>query len=132
MPAKSITDAFVRNVALPKREKGQRQIVYIDTMERGLALVLVVSYGGSRTFRVMTYSSGKPHTVKLGTYPKLTVKAAREKAREYYENPEKFSAQAEVGSFKDVAENWFKRHVEANSLRSQAEIKRQLEKYVGM
>ena len=130
MPAKSLTDRVVRNLKPPNPEKGERQTVYIDTMQRGLALVLVASYGGSKTFRVMTYRNGKPHTVKLGTYPQLTVKAAREKARAYFENPEKFNAQAEVGSFKDVAENWFKRHVEAHRLRSQEEIRRQLEKYV--
>src|SRR5262245_9745307 len=130
MPKKQITDAFLRNVPLPKQSKGQRQITYIDTMERGLALILVVSYGGSKTFRALTYRNGKPHTVKLGTYPHLTVKAAREKTRAYFANPEKFNAQAGVGSFKEVAENWFKRHVEARQLRSQGEIKRQLKKYV--
>jgi integrase len=130
MPAKSITDAFVRNAPLPKPEKGERQIAYIDTMERGLALVLVVGYGGSKTFRVMTYRNGKPRTKKLGTYPATTVKAAREQARAYFENPQKFDAEASVGSFKEVADNWFKRHVETNGLRSQAEIERQLNKYV--
>src|SRR5271169_6420457 len=119
MPAKSITDAFVRNVSLPKPERGERQIAYIDTMERGLALVLVVGYGGSKTFRVMTYRNGKPRTKKLGTYPTMTVKAAREEARAYFENPQRFDAQASIGSFKEVADNWFKRHVEANGLRSQ-------------
>jgi integrase len=130
MPAKSITDAFVRNVPLPRPDKGERQIAYIDTMERGLALILVVGYGGSKTFRVMTYRNGKPHTKKLGTYPAMTVKAAREQARVYFENPQKFDAQASVGSFKEVADNWFKRHVEANGLLSKNEIERQLKKYI--
>jgi integrase len=130
LPAKRLSDAFVRNLKPPSLEKGQRQTVFIDTIQRGLALLLVASYGGSKTFRVMTYRNGKPHTVKLGTYPRLTVKAAREKARTYFENPEKYNAQSQVGSFKDVAENWFKRHVEVNQFRSQAEIRRQLEKYV--
>jgi integrase len=130
MPAKSITDAFVRNVSLPNPEKGQRQIAYIDTIERGLALILVVGYGGSKTFRVMIYRNGKPRTKKLGSYPATTVKAAREQARAYFENPQKFDAQATVGAFEGVGDNWFKRHVEANGLRSQAEIKRQLDKYV--
>jgi hypothetical protein len=79
---------------------------------------------------VMIYRNGKPRTVKLGAYPELTVKGAREKARAYFENPERFNAQAQFGSFKDVAENWFERHVKEKELRSQAEIRRQLEKYV--
>ena len=130
MPAKSITDAFVRNVPLPKLEKGERQIAYIDTMERGLALILVAGYGGSKTFRVMTYRNGKARTKKLGTYPGMTVKAAREEARAYFANPQKFDAQASIGSFKEVADNWFKRHVETNGLRSRYEIDRLLKKYI--
>jgi integrase len=131
MPAKRITDAFVRNVRPPNPGKGSaRQVAYIDTIERGLALVLVVSYGGSKTFRVLTYRNGKPRSQKLGTYPQMTVKAAREKAREYFQNPERFAARAEIGSLKNVAENWFRRHVEGDLLRSHAEIRRQLEKYV--
>jgi integrase len=130
LPKKKLSDAVVRNIKPPNPEKGQRQMVYIDTIQRGLALLLVASYGGSKTFRVMIYRNGKPRTVKLGAYPELTVKGAREKARAYFENPERFNAQAQVGSFKDVAENWFERHVKEKELRSQAEIRRQLEKYV--
>ena len=131
MPAKRITDAFARTVRPPNvSQGGKRQETFIDTIERGLALVLVVSYGGSRTFRVLTYRNGKPHSQKLGTYPQMTVKAAREKARQFFENPERFAAQAAVGSFKDIAESWFIRHVEGDGLRSSAEIRRQLERYV--
>jgi hypothetical protein len=53
MPTKAITDAFVRNVKTPDRFS-KRQVNYIDTLERGLALLLVVSYGGTKTFRVLT------------------------------------------------------------------------------
>ena len=59
MPSKHITDAFVRNVKRPRKDDLPNQVTYIDTLERGLALVLVVSYGGTRTFRVMTYVNGK-------------------------------------------------------------------------
>lgn len=51
MPVKPITDKFVRNVRLPNPEKGQcRQIAYLDTMQRGLALVLVVSTAAVKHF----------------------------------------------------------------------------------
>ena len=131
MPGQNITDAFVRN-AKPPRKDDKRQDVYIDTLERGLALVLVVSYGGTKSFRVLTYRNGKPHSVKLpgGTYPMMTVKQARAKAREYWADPQRFEAQAEVGTFGEIAENWIKRHVTANKLRSQREIERMLKKYV--
>jgi len=131
VPAKHITDAWTRNVRPPNPSKGSaRQATYIDTIQRGLALVLVVSYGGTKTFRVLTYRNGKPRSQKLGSYPQMTVKAAREKARQFFENPDRFAAQAAVGSFRDVAENWFKRHVEGSRLRSHVDIRRQLERYV--
>jgi integrase len=130
MARKSITDAFIRHIKYPKKGDRPPQTTYIDTLERGLALVLVVSYGGTKTFRVLTYRNGKPQSTKLGTYPAMTVKKARAEARQYWENPERFEAQAAVGSFKEVAENWVKRHVEENKLRSEREIKRILANYV--
>jgi integrase len=128
MPAKAITDAFVRNVRSPDLTK--RQITYIDTLERGLALILVVSYGGTKTFRVLTYRNGKAQTRKLGSYPRISVKDARAKAREYWENPLKFEAKASVGTFKEVAENWIKRYVDLHKLRSKLEIQRILDKHL--
>jgi len=127
MPVKSITDAFVRNLKAPN-QISQRQITYIDTLERGLALVLVVSYGGTKTFRVLTYRNGKALTRKLGSYPQMSVKDARAKARDYWENPLKFEAKASVGTFKEVAENWIKRYVDLHALRSKLEIQRILDK----
>jgi integrase len=129
MPAKPITDAFVRNVKAPD-PISKRQITYIDTLERGLALALVVSYGGTKTFRVLTYRNGKARTRKLGSYPQISVKDARAKAREYWLNPPRFEAKASVGTFKEVAENWIKRYVDLHRLRSKPEIQRILEKYL--
>src|SRR5262249_50961498 len=83
--------------------------------------------------------NGKARSKKLGKYHLkgsengsgyLSVKEARQKAREYWENPEKYEAQAEVGSFKQVAQEWVKRHVEANRLRSQPEIERIVRTYL--
>jgi integrase len=130
MPAKTITDAFVRNVKPPKPGAKQTQATYIHTLERGLALILVVSYGGTKSFRVLTYRDGKPHSVKLGTYPTMSVRDARRLAREYWQNPQKFAEQKLVGTFKEVSDQWFKRHVEANKLRTAREIRRHLNVYV--
>lgn len=60
----------------------------------------------------------------------MTVKEAREKARAYFTDPATYAAQTLPDTFKEVADNWFKRHVEAQALRSAREIKRQLETYV--
>ena len=56
-------------------------MAYLHNLERGLSLVLVVSYGGTKTFRALTYVDGKPRSRKLGTYPQMSVKQARAKAR---------------------------------------------------
>src|SRR5262245_22817371 len=118
MTAKHLSDAFVRNVKPPKPTDNPRQHLYLHRLERGLSLGLVVSYGGCKTWRVITYKNGKPVSKKLGTYPTMTVKQARELAREYWENPIKFAQQAQVGSFGEVAQNWIRRHVQANQLRT--------------
>ena len=118
-----ITPAFVRDINPP--EHGQ--LVFIETMERGLALMLVVSYGGTKTFRALTYVNGKPKTRKLGTYPAMSVPKARKQAREHWENPEEFEERSEKGTFKEVAQEWIKRHVDENKLRSKPEIERSAE-----
>jgi integrase len=122
MPSKHLTDGFVKHV---KPQPG-KQVTYINTIQRGCALVLVVSYGGTKTFRLMTYVNGKPKTRKLGTYPQMSLAKAREAALAYFENPNR----AEVGSFKDVADNWLHRHVYGSGMRSASERKRHLEYYV--
>lgn len=161
MPAKELTDAFVRTLSWTKAvqavEKSHKQrhdkrsqkfkrdgkpelpfeplkpplqITYLHKLERGLSLTLVLGFGGTKRFRALTYRNGKPQSRKLGTYPQMSVKEARAKAREYFENPQKVEDAAAVGSFKEIAENWFKRHVEAKALISAPEIKRQLTAYV--
>jgi integrase len=128
MPAKRLTDSAVRNVKLPSKDDKPNQLTFIDTLERGLALVCVVSYGGSRTFRCLTYRNGKPHSIKLGTYPSLSVKDARAKAYAYWEDPQKFEAEAASETFKDVGKDWLKRHTK--NLHSKRELERILNKYV--
>jgi len=51
-------------------------------------------------------------------------------AREYFKNPHKAEGRAEIGSFREVADTWIKRHVEANKLITGYELKRHLTKYV--
>jgi len=101
--------------------------------------VLRVNYGGAKIWRALYYvkrtgKDGKsvsiPTTFKLGRYPMLRLKEARDKARQFLANPQKAKAQASTGSFKQVAENFLARHVKAKKLRSQADIERILNKLV--
>ena len=117
MPTKTFTDKWVANIKL---KSGERQQVYFDTKER---FVLVVGLK-AKTWRLLTYTNGKGKTSKLGRYPELSLKDARQRARDYENDPKKFAAQSLPDSFKEVAENWVTRHVEANGLRSKREIER--------
>jgi integrase len=135
MPSKRLTEEGVRKLKPPSN--GQ-----IDYFDIGMAgrLVLRVNYGGRKTWRALHYVKGvnkttgkprtEPRTHPLGLYPILNLKEAREKARQFLADPQKALAQADSGSFKDVAQNFIKRHVEASKLRSQPEIERCLDKYI--
>jgi integrase len=124
MPRKRLTEEGVRKL----KPTPDKQIDYFD---QGLpGLVLRVSYGGAKTWRALYYVNRKPRTHKLGRYPILKLDKAREKARAFLEDPQAALARAATGSFKDIAEDFMRRHVEANALRSKAEIERCLNKYI--
>ena len=55
---------------------------------------LVLGAGGTKAFRVMTYVRGKAQSTKIGTYPNMSVKAARDKARELHKDPDRFKERA--------------------------------------
>jgi integrase len=137
MPKKRLTEEGVAKLKPP----AQGQLDYYDAVMPGL--VLRLNYGGSKVWRALYYvptvaKSGKkagqrismPTSRELGRFPVLSVKAARDKARQFLADPHKALAQADTGSFKEVAENFLQRHVRASGLRSEAEIERALNKYV--
>jgi integrase len=134
MPKKNLTDEGVRRLRPPPQGK---QLDVFDGVQPGL--VLRVNYGGAKVWRARHYvkrigADGErlsiPTTFKLGRFPTLSVKQAREKARAFLLDPSKGYAQAEVGSFGEIAEQWIRRYVEPNKLRTQSEIERILAQYV--
>jgi integrase len=142
MPKKRLTEEGVRRLRPPLmrhdakgRPIGSRD--YFDSVMPGL--VLRVNYGGRKVWRALYYvkvtdQDGKRHTEPrtrpLGLYPQLNLKEARDKARLFLADPHKALAHSGAGSFKEVADNFLKRHVEASELRSKSEIERCLNKYV--
>jgi integrase len=123
--ATSFTEASVKKLKLP--DPGEQED-WFEKLKRGLTLGLRISYGGTKAWRVGYYIAGKPRAKTLGRYPALGVAAARKAA--YAFDPLAAHAAAQAGSFREVAENWLKRHVAANGLRSQGEIERILKYYV--
>jgi integrase len=132
MPKKRLTEEGVRKL----QPQASQQVDYFDVACPGL--VLRVSYGGTKTWRVLFYINRKTRIHGLGRYPILNVAQAREKARKFLQDPAKALAQGEPDSFQQVAENFLKRHVDGNPnsdpptppLRSKPEIVRCLHKYI--
>jgi integrase len=60
----------------------------------------------------------------------MSLQKARELARAYHHDPQRFEQQVNIGTFKEVAEQWFQRYVVREGLRTQDEIKRHLTRYV--
>jgi integrase len=127
---KQLTDSWAEKVPLPKQSDKPNQVGYLCTLERGLAVQLIVSYGGSRTWRALIYDDhGRQQSVKLGRFDKgMTTKQAREQAYAYKKDPHKFSEEKQIGTFKQVADNWMKRHVKEKGLLSEREVQRVIDK----
>ena len=95
-----------------------------------------VQPSGARSFVAVTRdSSGKQIWVNLGAADVTTIEEARETARTAIKRikaglPALESPPVKPDSVRSVAENWLKRHVEKEKLRSQYEIRRCLNKYV--
>jgi integrase len=121
---KRLTEEGVRKL----KPTPDKQIDYFDTGLPGL--VLRVSYGGTKTWRALYYVNRKPRMHKLGRHPTLKLKPARDAARKFLEDPQKALARSAAGTFQEVAEDFVRRHVEGNKLRSKDEIERCLKKYV--
>jgi len=119
------TELSVQKLPLPPEGK---QTDYFEKLKRGLTLVLRISYGGTKAWRVGYYRNGNPQAKTLGHYPAMGVKVARDAAYKF--DPEKAAASAEAGSFKEVAEKWIKHYVAAKGLRTQPEIERILRTYL--
>ena len=129
------TDAEVKR--LTKRLKlpaGKSQADYFENVIAGRSLILTLNAGGRHAWSVLFYEHGRPKRRKIGYYghsdakfPELSVKEARQKAIDF--DVPNYLAQGKVGSFKQVAEAWLKRHVKGR-LRSEREIERHLRVYV--
>jgi integrase len=103
-------------------------VQYFEHLKKGRSLVLNVSYGGTRNWRVLYYQNGRPKSQSLGSYPEMSVGSARLAAHAF--KSEEAIAKAKAGTFQQVAEDWFTEHVEARKLRTAKELRRHLTTYV--
>src|SRR5262245_60480548 len=94
-----------------------------------------VQPGGARSFVVVaTNPHGKQIWATLGACDALPIKDAREKARRALQRIRDgltpFERPRVPNTFRHVAEQWIKRHVQAKGLRSEAEVPRLLNAHV--
>ncbi|MGC2409312.1 MAG: Arm DNA-binding domain-containing protein, partial [Methyloceanibacter sp.] len=104
-----------------------KQTDYFES--RPVKLFLRCNYGDRRpkTWMVMFYVGGKPRSKSLGSWPALNLKAAREAGRLFLEDPlGRSQAKPNPASFRQIADEFIKRHVDAKGLRSKDDILRDL------
>jgi integrase len=124
MPVMIFTKYAVDRLPLPSTG----QVQYFERLKKGRSLVLNLSYGGTRNWRVLYYQNGKPKSHSLGSYPELSVGSARLAA--YAFKSEQAIAAAKAGTFGQIADDWLREHVDELKLRSAKELRRQLKVYI--
>lgn len=117
----------------PIHEWSNRTVDIYDTGVQGEhnkgGLILRVSYGGAKAWRVLYYVDQRPKTLRLGRYPDgLGIREAREAARKFLGNPSTASAEERRRSFKEVAQDFVDSH--ASRLKGKTEVERCINKYL--
>jgi integrase len=117
MPTVNLTDTFIKNC---KCEPGRALVEYRDFDTRGLELR--VSAKGAKTWRLhyTRRADGKRRAIGLGSYPAVSLKDARTKARGHQGSIENAEKQADPAAkaqalrsaetFAEVAEEWIRLH----------------------
>jgi integrase len=117
MPAINLTDAFIKGSKCPH---GMKLIEYRDTDVRGVELR--VSAKGTKSWRLhyTRRSDGKRRVIGLASYPALSLKNARAKARSLQGQIENAEARADPAAkaqairnaetFTELAAEWVERH----------------------
>src|SRR5262245_1329987 len=117
----SLTDAYVKAVRCAPRQKVKE---VRDADVRGLELR--VTRNGFKTWRLhyTRRSDGRRRAVSLGTYPSLSLKAARSKAKGFQAEIENEDIKADPAmdrqirrrsqSFSEIADEWLDRHGRPN------------------
>jgi integrase len=124
MPSRQLTDVMVAK--LPVRDV---RYTHADTQLPGH--YVRVQPSGSKTYAViMRDPRGKQVLHTIGSATLHTIAEARELARDAIKAIKAGKDRQGPQSFAAVAEEWFKRHVEAKGLRSKSEIRRYLDKHI--
>ena len=121
MARTNLTDAYVKSL---RCEAGHKVTEVRDADVRGLELR--VTAGGAKTWRLhyTRRNDGRRRAVSLGTYPALSLKAARSKAKGFQAEIENEEIKADPATdrqirrrsqtFSEIVDEWLDRHARAN------------------
>ena len=118
-----LTDSSVKAIKTPAEGRAE----YPDDIVTGLRLRIGGS--GRKVWIVRTRASGKPINKTLGTYPLLSLNAARDTARDFLRDIAKNGAPKVARTFDELADHWIE-HVAKPRNRSWRLQKRRLEIHV--
>lgn len=111
---------FTKDALLKIEPPKTSRDIYKDSKEKGL--ILIVSYGGSKIFYLYKLISGKPHRIKVGAFPDLSIAEAREKVLELKNqiakglNPaEEKSNSAKELTFKELFDRYVNEYAKHNT-----------------
>jgi integrase len=128
MPQKlgRFTDDWVAKIKPPS----SGETLYVErARDKGEPTMCVrVSYGGTKVWKILYYVAGRSKYKTVGKCSATSAKAAYAVLDEF--STKKEDAAVKAGSFKAVAESWFKECVEAPGLASAKELRRHLETYI--
>jgi integrase len=116
-------------VAKLRLSEDKKQLDWFEDLHTGRSLIFSLSHGGTRSWHVQFYEGGKPRRKKLGDYPAMSAREARKLASDF--DVKGAIASNAHGTLAAVAAEYLRRYVvEKKQLRSHAEIKRCIDKYV--
>jgi integrase len=131
MTVAHLTDLKIKNLKPPPKPK---QITLFDDPAKGgvRGLVLLHSYGDTKSWHVMHYEQGgKSRLFKLGRYPVLKLADARQAALDFLRDPKAHTEKPIApDSFASVAEQFLKLYVDKKKLRTGKVIKQRIDKFL--
>jgi integrase len=111
-----------------------KPIDLVESRRRGLALLLTAYPSGTKVWSKLVYVKGRPRREKLGAFPDITSKKARDKVDETKLDEVRAAAEEPTveipESFEAVKEWWVREHVDGEGLRTAGEIKRLLKQHI--
>ena len=123
MPKMVFTEASVARL-----KAAPAQVDWFENLFKGRTLICTVNTSGLKSWSVGYYVELKPRRAKMGTWPAMPVRDAKKAGREF--DADRAAQVIQSGSFRDIAERYFRQDVEAKGLRSASEIRRMLQKYI--